>query len=101
MAASATQSMYRCIEVAAFGPSSVLKLVERALPETIPAKSVLVRVMAAGVNPVDTYIRSGSYGMLPTLPYVPGKYVMPRDHGVSRAGWVGGSASVSRWMGHE
>ena len=27
---------------------------------------------AAGVNPVDTYIRSGSYSRRPTLPYIPG-----------------------------
>jgi len=28
--------------------------------------------MAAGVNPVDTYIRSGAFTRLPELPYVPG-----------------------------
>ena len=28
---------------------------------------------AAGVNPVDTYIRSGTYARLPSLPYTPGK----------------------------
>ncbi|MEW6283498.1 MAG: NADPH:quinone reductase, partial [Candidatus Eremiobacterota bacterium] len=33
---------------------------------------VLVRIRAAGVNPVETYIRSGSYGRLPELPYTPG-----------------------------
>lgn len=33
----------------------------------------MVRVHAAGVNPVDTYIRSGQYKNLPKLPYVPGK----------------------------
>jgi NADPH2:quinone reductase len=29
-------------------------------------------VHAAGVNPVDTYIRSGVYSRLPNLPYIPG-----------------------------
>ena len=33
---------------------------------------VLIKVEAAGVNPVDTYIRSGLYAHPPTLPYVPG-----------------------------
>lgn len=27
---------------------------------------------AAGVNPVDTYIRSGTYSRRPNLPYIPG-----------------------------
>jgi len=29
-------------------------------------------VKSAGVNPVDTYIRSGTYHRLPSLPYSPG-----------------------------
>jgi NADPH2:quinone reductase len=33
---------------------------------------VLVTIKAAGVNPVDTYIRAGQYGALPALPYTPG-----------------------------
>ena len=33
---------------------------------------MLVDVKAAGVNPVDTYIRSGQYAFLPPLPYTPG-----------------------------
>jgi NADPH2:quinone reductase len=33
---------------------------------------VLVRIRAAGINPVDTYILSGSYARKPALPYVPG-----------------------------
>jgi NADPH:quinone reductase-like Zn-dependent oxidoreductase len=33
---------------------------------------VLVRVIYAGVNPVETYIREGQYSRLPDLPYIPG-----------------------------
>jgi NADPH2:quinone reductase len=33
---------------------------------------VVVDVKAAGVNPVDTYIRTGQYALLPPLPYTPG-----------------------------
>jgi len=33
---------------------------------------VLVKIKAAGVNPVDTYIRSGQYSIQPELPYTPG-----------------------------
>lgn len=33
---------------------------------------VLVKLFAAGVNPVDTYIRTGTYARKPTLPYTPG-----------------------------
>ena len=29
--------------------------------------------MFAGINPVDTYIRSGTYPVKPTLPYTPGR----------------------------
>ena len=46
-------------------------------PETLPEPTpgpgqVLVRLRAVGVNPVDTYIRDGKYGTLPTLPFTPG-----------------------------
>lgn len=33
---------------------------------------VVVKIGAAGVNPVDTYIRSGAYARKPSLPYTPG-----------------------------
>ena len=33
---------------------------------------VLIKVQACGVNPVDTYIRSGTYNVKPPLPYTPG-----------------------------
>jgi NADPH2:quinone reductase len=61
----------RAIVVREFGAPSVLK-VETA-PDLTPSPSqVLVRVRAVGVNPVDTYIRSGVYAAKPPLPYTPG-----------------------------
>lgn len=61
----------KAIQVKAFGPPSVMELVE--LPDVAPASGeVRVRIRAAGVNPVDTYVRSGTYAMKPALPYTPG-----------------------------
>ena len=43
------------------------------LPDPRPgAGEVVVRVRAAGVNPVDVYIPSGNYAFKPPLPYTPG-----------------------------
>jgi NADPH2:quinone reductase len=36
------------------------------------AGEVVIDILAAGVNPVDTYIRSGAQGYAPKLPYTPG-----------------------------
>ena len=42
-------------------------------PDLTPGpKQVVVEVKAAGVNPVDTYVRSGMYARKPNLPYTPG-----------------------------
>lgn len=61
----------RSIIVRQFGDPSVMKLEE--VPDPVAgAGQVLVRLKACGVNPVDTYIRSGNYGALPPLPYTPG-----------------------------
>src|SRR5271157_230328 len=33
---------------------------------------VVIRIHAAGVNPVESYIRTGTYASKPNLPYTPG-----------------------------
>jgi NADPH2:quinone reductase len=61
----------KAIRVHEFGGPEVLRLEE--VPTPLPGPSeVLVRVHAIGVNPVETYIRAGTYARLPELPYTPG-----------------------------
>ena len=61
----------KAIRVAAFGGPDVLRLEEVPTPKPGPDE-VLVRIHASGVNPVETYIRAGTYARLPELPYTPG-----------------------------
>jgi NADPH:quinone reductase len=61
----------RAIRVREFGPPSVLRVEEAADPRPGPGE-VLLRVEAAGVNPVETYLRSGTYTRKPSLPWTPG-----------------------------
>jgi len=43
------------------------------IPDPTPGPmQVVVEVKAAGVNPADTYMRSGTYARKPMLPYTPG-----------------------------
>ena len=61
----------RAIVVHEFGEPDVLRLEEA--PDPVPGPGeVLVRVRAAGVNPVDSYRRSGQYASTPDLPWTPG-----------------------------
>ena len=61
----------KAIRVANFGAPEVMQLEE--IPDLVPdAGQVLVTVKAVGVNPVDTYIRSGLYRPDLKLPYTPG-----------------------------
>ena len=61
----------RAIVVREFGSPDVMRLEDIALLTPSPSQ-VLVRVRAAGVNPVDTYVRTGTYALKPSLPYTPG-----------------------------
>jgi NADPH2:quinone reductase len=61
----------KAIRVHRFGGPEVLRLEE--VPDPKPGlNQVLVRIRAAGVNPVETYVRAGAYARLPELPYIPG-----------------------------
>ncbi|XP_038850114.1 enoyl-[acyl-carrier-protein] reductase, mitochondrial-like isoform X1 [Salvelinus namaycush] len=82
-------------------PSQVVQLESMALP-SVGAKSVLVKLLAAPINPSDINMIQGSYAILPDLPAVggnegvaqilevgsqvkalrPGDWVIPRDAGL-------------------
>jgi NADPH2:quinone reductase len=61
----------KAIRVSQQGPPDVLELQEVADPQPGPGQ-LLVRMKAVGVNPVETYVRSGAYARLEKLPYTPG-----------------------------
>lgn len=61
----------KSIVVREFGGPDVMKVED--VPEPSPgAGQIVVRLRAAGVNPVDTYIRTGTHAVKPKLPYTPG-----------------------------
>ncbi|MGB3304390.1 quinone oxidoreductase family protein [Gordonia sp. (in: high G+C Gram-positive bacteria)] len=92
----------RAIEVTAHGGPEVLTLVERPEP-TAGTGEVVVDVHVAGVNFIDTYLRSGLYPSVP--PYVPGGEgagtVRAVGEGVTtvtvgdRVAWCDGAASYA------
>jgi len=62
----------KAIRVHEFGGPAVMTLEE--IPDPTPGPGeLLVRVRAAGVNPVDAYIHTGTYPRKPPLPYTPGQ----------------------------
>src|SRR2546425_8269670 len=67
---SQRESSMKAIQVHEFGAPDVMKLEEIPTPKPGPGQ-VLVRVKAVGVNPYDTYMRSGGYAIKPSLPYTP------------------------------
>jgi len=64
----------KAIRVHEFGGPDVMKLED--VPDLTPGPGqVVIDVKAIGVNPVETYIRTGTYATKPTLPYTPGNDV--------------------------
>jgi NADPH2:quinone reductase len=68
---SLKEMVMKAIRVHEFGDPEVMRIEEVPDPEPGPGQ-VLVRARAVGVNPVDTYIRTGTYTRKPDLPYTPG-----------------------------
>uniref|UniRef100_A0A2R5LKW1 Putative zinc-binding oxidoreductase n=1 Tax=Ornithodoros turicata TaxID=34597 RepID=A0A2R5LKW1_9ACAR len=65
--------MMRAIQVHKAGGPTVLQLASNVAVPKATGTKVLINVKAAGINPVDTYIREGAFGYTPPLPYTPGK----------------------------
>ena len=59
----------KAIVVREFGEPDVMLLEDVPTPQPTGTQ-VLVRIEAAGVNPVDTYLRTGNHAHAPKLPYV-------------------------------
>ncbi|XP_054068350.1 quinone oxidoreductase isoform X2 [Rissa tridactyla] len=79
---AATRSVMRAVRVFEFGGPEVLKLQSDVLIPHPKEDQVLIKVHACGVNPVETYIRSGNYARKPALPYTPGSDVAGVVEGV-------------------
>ena len=62
----------KAIVVREFGKPEVMKLEENAPDPAVGPGDVLVRIRAAGVNPVDSYIHTGAHARKPSFPYTPG-----------------------------
>ncbi|HUF05266.1 MAG TPA: NADPH:quinone reductase [Aridibacter sp.] len=62
----------KAIFVREYGGPDVMAVEDTSVP-TPKEGQVLVRIEAAGVNPVDTYVREGKHASAPPLPFIPGK----------------------------
>ena len=62
----------KAIRVHSFGGPEVLKYETDISIPMFGSNDVLVRVKAVGINPVETYIRAGTYARKPQLPFTPG-----------------------------
>lgn len=75
----------KAIRVREFGGPEVLRVEDVPAPQG-EAAQLVVRVAAAGVNPVDTYKRAGWHAHSPALPYTPG------EDGAGTVEWAGADA---------
>ncbi|MFL6466609.1 MAG: NADPH:quinone reductase [Pyrinomonadaceae bacterium] len=62
----------KAIVIQEYGEPEVMQVEEVETPRPVDSQ-VLVKIEAAGVNPVDTYLRTGIHAHAPQLPYTPGK----------------------------
>ena len=62
----------KAIRVQEYGGPAVMRIEDLPDPRPGPGE-IVVRVRAAGVNPVDAYIHTGTYARKPALPYTPGQ----------------------------
>ena len=87
--------MAKRVRVHEFGPSSVMKVESFDPDEDLVCgdDQIVVQIKSIGVNPVETYIRSGQYASLPQLPYTPGK--VEQDSLVELARRLNRSAQVN------
>src|SRR5438045_8929502 len=85
----------KAILIRQFGGPEVLKLEDVPTPKPLP-RQVLVKIRAAGVNPADTYARTGNYSVIPPLPYTPGTDAAGTIHSIGdRVQKVNAGAGVS------
>ncbi|NXU74107.1 QOR oxidoreductase, partial [Oreotrochilus melanogaster] len=82
IAMAGTRNAMRAVRVFEFGGPEVLKLQSNVSIPVPNENQVLIKVHACGVNPVETYIRSGNYARKPALPYTPGSDVAGVIEGV-------------------
>ena len=61
----------KAIRAHTFGGPEVLQLDEIDEP-VAGSGEIVIDVRAAGINPADTYMRNGTYAIVPELPYIPG-----------------------------
>ena len=61
----------KAIRAHRFGGPEVLRFEDVTDPVPGP-REVVIDIRATGVNPADTYMRNGTYAIVPALPYIPG-----------------------------